>query len=113
MRILFVENHAVFADVAIKHLLGEHQVNVVSRMTDAWARLCEDVFDVVLVDYDLEDGKGDELVWKIRRESLAIKVVAVSSHEAGNKALRAAGADAVCGKLEFEQIEDVLGSLQG
>ncbi|MHC4418061.1 MAG: response regulator [Planctomycetota bacterium] len=113
MRILFVENHAVFADVVTKHLLGEHQVNVVSRMTDAWARLCEDVFDVVLVDYDLEDGKGDELVGKIRRQSLAIKVVAVSSHEAGNKALRAAGADAVCGKLEFEQIEDVLGSLQG
>ncbi len=40
-------------------------------------------------------------------------VVAASSHEAGNRALVEAGADAVCGKLQFARIGEVLGRLSG
>lgn len=60
MRILFVENHAPFAQVAIAQFLAGHDVIVAPSL--AAARAAKGPFDVVLIDYDLDDGKGDVLV---------------------------------------------------
>jgi len=68
-----------------------------------WLRLAREV-DVVLVDYDLEDGKGDALVRWLRSSGFAGHVVAVSAHEHGNQALLEAGANVVCPKGDFAQI---------
>ena len=109
MKILFVENHAVFAKIVTETLLNQHTVRIVSTLSKAWALLSQDDYDVVLVDFDLDDGKGDELVKKIRAQNWPVKIVAVSSHERGNLALQKAGADAICGKLTFRQhIEEVI-----
>ncbi len=77
------------------------------------ARKClsEGQFDLVLLDYDLDDGKGIELVREIIGRSPRPKLIATSSHERGNRALLNAGADAVCSKMEFANIEQVIGSL--
>jgi len=111
MKILFVENHVRFIAAVTKRFLGGHDVTTVPTVARAWAELDGGEFDVVLVDYDLDDGKGDQLVRQIRTASLAVKIVAVSSHEQGNDALIAAGADAICGKMEFSGIAAVLDSL--
>jgi CheY-like chemotaxis protein len=111
MKILFVENHEQFVRVVAGEFLADHEVTVAPSMAEAWGRLTEASFDVALVDYDLDDGKGDQLVNRIRRHSLPIRVVAVSSHDDGNKALLKAGADAVCSKLGFERISEVLNTL--
>jgi len=111
MKILFVENHARFVRVVAGEFLADHDVTVASSIAEAWGRLSKDRFDVVLVDYDLDDGKGDHLVNRIRSGNLPVRVVAVSSHDDGNSALLKAGADTVCGKLEFERIVEVLRSL--
>ncbi len=62
MNILFVENHQVFAEVVIKQFFVQHHVNVVPTIRKAWEEITQNNYDVVLVDFDLDDGKGVELV---------------------------------------------------
>jgi DNA-binding NarL/FixJ family response regulator len=111
MNILFVENHAIFAKVVTAQFLSQYQVTIVPKISDAWHLLSNGNFDSVLVDFDLDDGKGDELVKKIRAHQLNVKVVAVSSHKRGNTALHKAGADAICAKFELSRIGSVIEQL--
>jgi DNA-binding response OmpR family regulator len=80
VNILFVENHARFARIVTQQFLSAHAVTRVTSLAAAREILNSAIFDVVLLDYDLDDGKGDVL----------------------------AGADAVCGKLQFSGIARVL-----
>ena len=108
MRLLWVENHAVFARVAGRQFLAAHDLTVVPSLAQAREVLAERPFDVVLLDYDLDDGKGACLVEFIRQLPAAPLVVATSAHEAGNQLLLAAGADAACPKGRFAEIGMVL-----
>ena len=73
--------------------------------------LVPDSFGAVLVDYDLDDGKGVELIQELKSQAQRPVVVAVSSHEAGNDALVSASADTVCSKMQFANIEVVLAAV--
>jgi CheY-like chemotaxis protein len=70
-------------------------------------------FDAVLLDFDLDDGKGNDLVESIRRLPGRPAVIATSAHERGNEALVRAGADACCPKLRFTEIEATLARAVG
>jgi DNA-binding response OmpR family regulator len=107
-RILFVENHAVFANQVARAFLNDHEVTTVPGLSEARAVLAKGVVDAVLVDYDLDDGKGAELVRELQSRRPRPFIVAVSSHDEGNAAMLAAGADAVCGKMEFSRIGSVI-----
>ncbi len=111
MRILFVEQHELFVQVVTKEFLYDQDITRVASAQEAWQELSAGQYDAVLVAYDLVDGKGDELVMSIRGNELEVKVIAASSHPKGNTALQDAGADAVCGKLQFSRIREVLESL--
>jgi CheY-like chemotaxis protein len=111
--VLWVENHDVFARMAARQFLSSHDLTVVPSLVAAKGALAVGSFDAVLIDYDLDDGKGDELVGIIRRLPGRLPVVATSSHESGNAALLAAGADAACPKPRFREIEAVLRSVTG
>ncbi len=111
MQVLYVENHARFAKLTVAQFLASHQVTVVPSVAAARETLAQSTFDVVLVDYDLDDGKGDELVKELQSQSHRPLVIAVSSHQTGNDALVAAGADAVCSKMQFSNIETVFAQL--
>ena len=111
MKILYVENHAVFAVQVCQQFLSGHTVRVVPTLAAARDALGADNYDVLIVDYDLDDGKGDELVRSCRILHPNLKIVAGSAHEAGNSALVKAGASAVCGKMEFDRIAEVIASL--
>ena len=113
MRLLWVENHAVFARIAGRQFLAAHELIVVPSLAEARAALAAQSFDAVLVDYDLDDGKGTELVGFVRQFSVRLPIVAVSSHEEGNAAMLAAGADAACPKTRFADIGSVLRSVVG
>jgi DNA-binding NarL/FixJ family response regulator len=113
VNILWVENHPQFARLAIRRFLAAHAVTVVPSLSAARAALAAGRFDAVLVDFDLDDGKGDELVRDLQQSRGGPWVVATSSHEAGNRALTEAGADAVCAKMQFAQIGAVLVGLAG
>src|SRR2546429_45026 len=104
MRILYVENHRVFAEGVRQQFLAEHEVTIVESLAAARQALKLDTFDLLLVDYDLDDGKGDELVRALRDTGDKVPVVAASSHQAGNVALLKAGASVVCSKMDFDNI---------
>jgi DNA-binding NarL/FixJ family response regulator len=106
--ILYLENHAVFAEQVTRKFLSNHKVTVVPSLTAARRALDTTSFDLIFSDYDLDDGKGDEFVRECRIKHPDLHVVAVSSHDAGNSALLQAGATVVCGKMEFDQIERVI-----
>lgn len=108
MKILYLENHAIFAQQEISQFLKSQQVTVVPSLAAALQALASENFDLILCDYDLDDGKGDEFVRECRVAHPRTPIIAVSSHEAGNAALMRAGASAVCSKMEFERIEEVI-----
>ena len=108
MKILYVENHAVFAATVIRHFLSSHSVTIAPSLSTAREALDAGCFDLLLVDYDLGDGKGDELVTELNTAGRSIPVIGVSSHEAGNTALLRAGAVAVCGKMQFDRIQTTI-----
>jgi len=111
MRVLFVENHDVFAATVVEKFLADHDVTVVPSVSAAKTELEKGTYDVALVDYDLDDDKGDEFVRALRAAGSRILIVAVSSHANGNDALMCAGADAVCRKMDFASISRVLEDL--
>src|SRR6266852_743789 len=108
MRILYVENHALFAANVISQFLSQHSVTVAPSLSAARQALKVGHFDLLLVDYDLDDGKGDELVRELNTTGKAVAVIGVSSHEEGNTALLRAGAVAVCSKMQFDRIQSVI-----
>ncbi|MDY3556891.1 response regulator [Gemmata sp. JC717] len=113
MRLLWVENHAGFVRVAARQFLGAHALTVVPSLAAAKEALERAAFDAVLLDYDLDDGKGTELVALVQSLSARVVVIAASAHEEGNAALLAAGADAACPKTKFAAIAAVLESVCG
>jgi DNA-binding response OmpR family regulator len=113
LRILFVDNHREFTAVVVPTFLAAHAVTVVPTIEAAKAALDGSTLDVVLVDYDLDDGKGVELVRWVRTVGLPVRLIAVSARSDGNDALLAAGANRACPKTEFARIATVLASLDG
>ena len=111
MKILFVENHATFARMVCREFLAAHSVEIVPSLAEARRSLENGSFDLLLVDFDLDDGKGDEIMREAKAKFPKLKAIAVSSHEAGNRALIIAGADAVCGKMQFDRIQSVIASM--
>ena len=88
--------------------MGDHQVRITPTIAEARKILESGEFDALLVDYDLDDGKGDALVREVRKAGDQGRIIAASSHHQGNMALMAAGADAVCPKDQIRNIEQIL-----
>lgn len=108
LRILYIENHTVFATNVINQFLARHTVTVASSLAEARRSLETGRFNLLLVDYDLDDGKGDTLLKELHASGKAIPVIGVSSHDEGNTALLRAGAVAVCNKMQFDRIQSVI-----
>lgn len=113
MNVLWVENHHRFSQIAVKSFLAAHTVIVVPSLAAAREVLPSQEFGVVLLDYDLDDGKGADLVSEIKAQKNCPVVIATSSHAEGNRKLIGAWADAVCSKMEFVNIEAVIQSACG
>lgn len=112
MRILFVENHEVFSNLVARKFLAVHEVRIVRTLREARDALAAAEYDLLLLDYDLDDGKGDELLAELGHDGRRPMIIGVSAYEHLNAALLRAGADAACGKLEFSQIDSLIRSLQ-
>jgi DNA-binding response OmpR family regulator len=108
VRILFVENHARFARVVIAEFLSGHEVTVAPTLFLARSAIQSERSDVILLDYDLDDGKGKELVQDILALQPTPKIIGVSAHEQGNAAMLETGVHATCNKMRFNQISNLL-----
>jgi CheY-like chemotaxis protein len=109
VRILYVEDQRVFADIVATQFLASHEVVIAESVAAARAVFASDpAFDAVLVDYDLPDGKGAEVIRHLRGAGFGGVLVAVSGKDDGNAELRAAGAHEVCKKSGLSGIGAVL-----
>jgi len=108
MKILFVENHDIFAKQVTTYFLSAHEVTVLPSLLEARSSMVSNQYDLLLVDYDLDDGKGEELVRELRSAGNTIRIIGVSAREEGNAALRQAGVDAICSKMEFNRIQEFI-----
>ena len=61
MPILWVENHARFVS-AVRQFLSGHEVAVVPAVERAISKLESATFDAILVDHDVDDGTGVEVL---------------------------------------------------
>jgi DNA-binding NtrC family response regulator len=111
MRILYVEDHLIFAENAKRQFLSQHLVTIVPSLTAAYEEIRQHSFDLLLVDYDLEDGKGDALIRTLNASQNRYIVIGVSSHAEGNAALTKAGAVAICSTMDFDRIQTVIDSV--
>ena len=111
MRILFVDNHPEFTSLVTQSFLHNDDVEIVPTIAGARAAVQGAAFDVALVDYDLDHGKGVEFNRWVRSTRAQLRMVAVSARVEGNQALMSAGADAVCAKLDFSGIQRVIGEV--
>ncbi len=112
MNILYLEDHAVFADQVARQFLTQHTVRVVPTVAAARDAFNSRTYDGVLADYDVVDGKGDDFVRECRAAQPQLPIVAVSSQERGNAGLVFAGASAVCSKMNMGRIEQVIRGLK-
>lgn len=107
-KILLIENHAEFSKAIVKEFLSTYDVEIATSIMEAKERLVESSFDLIMSDYDLDDGKGDEFVFYFRSKGYTQPVIAISAHERGNKAIIDAGGTEICGKMQFSRINDVI-----
>jgi DNA-binding NarL/FixJ family response regulator len=104
IRILLVEDHAIFRN-ALALLLGyEPDIEVVAQAGSlAEAReVLDGRFDVAVVDLSLPDGDGRELIDELRRSSPGVSVLVLSAIIMAEdfEEVRRSGADAVLTKVE-------------
>jgi DNA-binding NarL/FixJ family response regulator len=110
VRILFVENHETFARTVTEAFLPDQDVVLVSTLAEARRVVAaRQDFDAILVDYDLPDGKGTDILAHLQAQRFRGRIVAVSSHGDGNRALIASGAHATCAKQDSRGIREMLG----
>ena len=108
MRILYIENHGRFANIVTKEFLSEHEIVRTPSVSGARALLAEEQFKLLIVDYDLDDGKGSEIVRAVASEAVRPRIIAASSRDEGNEHMMQCGADAVCCKIDFDEIGSVI-----
>ena len=111
-RLLYVETRARFAQVVCREYLADADVTVVASMAEAErAATAGRDFDAILADYDLKDGTGTALVLSLRAKGVKAPIIAVAAHEFGNQSMLRAGANAICEKMNLEQVQAVLAAV--
>ena len=111
MKILLVEQHAQFANVVIDQFMKDLNIEIQTSLQDAWTALSDGEFDVALISDKYDDGTGEELLTSIKSNNLTVKTVAIAAYEDSNLKLRDAGADAICSKMDFSDIQTVIKDL--
>jgi DNA-binding NarL/FixJ family response regulator len=110
IRVLLVEDHALFRQALSLLLYRRQQMEVIQAGTLAEARLLLGGVDVVALDNALPDGAGVELIGDVRSSNPEASVLLLSdTPEANSGSALEAGADALLSKVEspFTIIDEI------
>jgi glutamate dehydrogenase (NAD(P)+) len=79
LRVLIVEDDTLFANL-VKSILEEvgFDVEHVTRLSSALARLARDAFDLVITDLNLSGSRGTDTVRSLRRAAPGVPVIVLS-----------------------------------
>jgi DNA-binding NarL/FixJ family response regulator len=113
MRVLYVDDHTPFRAVVQRRFLIGHEVVGAADLAEARRHLADGHFEVILLDYQLSDGLGEDLIREIVERKLPTKVVAVSANAENNARLIAAGAIGAVSKNEFSKLAEKLETILG
>ena len=112
MRLLFVEDNVAFRKTVLQEFLGGHEVTCAGSLLEARRQVATGSFDAVLLDYDLPDGKGEELIPDLLAAGLEGRIVATSAFGENNVRLLLAGASATVRKADFRSVGAILSRIQ-
>jgi len=82
-RILHVEDDPIIYEMVRVLLRGQVDLVLAPSLNDAHKRLREDVYDLILLDVELTDGSGLDLIRDLDEVEYMPQVVIFSSHEVG------------------------------
>ena len=82
-RILHVEDDPIIYEMVRVLLRGQVDLVLAPSLNDAHRRLREDVYDMILLDVELTDGSGLDLIRDLDEVEYMPQVVIFSSHEVG------------------------------
>ena len=115
VRVLVVDDHAMFASSVAALLGSEPGLEVVGTATDlatARSRLTADPVDVVLLDQRLPDGRGVDAIVELKRLSPATKIVMLTG-AADDASLVTATAAGCAGFLEKSRsVEELVAAVR-
>src|SRR5579871_5169992 len=89
IRILVVDDHTLFRESVARLLAAEPDFQIAGHcasIDEALRLIAETPVDVVLLDYDLGDGKGTEFLTKANRSGFSGRVLVVTAGVAESEA---------------------------
>jgi DNA-binding NarL/FixJ family response regulator len=92
VKVLLVDDDPHVSHVISQELLGDRRINLVAQangLRDGRRKIMQHDFDVMLVDLNLGDGCGFDLIEQVKSRSSMIEVVVISAIEDDEHALRA------------------------
>lgn len=98
MRVLFVEGDLEFARTFAAQYLADHEVTLATGLAEAQERLTYARHDLLLVDDDLPDGSGSELV------DHAHLTIVVLFHAQGHEAVERVGSLIRCPRGRLHEL---------
>lgn len=114
-RLLIVEDDPQLNQMLIFHFEDEgYQLEGVLTCSDAQQRLKENVFDLVLLDQQLPDGTGIDLLEQIKRHNPEQPVVMITGQhdlELAIEAIKKGAADYIHKPLKIEALEHIVASI--
>lgn len=81
-RVLVIDDHSLFRESLVRLLEAQADLEVVAHcgdMTEALDILCRNAVDVILLDYDLGDERGTELLRELQQRKLGARVLMVTA----------------------------------
>lgn len=114
LRVLYVEDAVGFRQEMVELHLATEEVTEVSTVRAAMIALTATSsveFDLALLDYELPDGTGADVIAELRRHSPRVLIVGVSADRLFNERLAAAGADRTMEKRTLRRLPDLLEKL--
>jgi CheY-like chemotaxis protein len=80
-RVLVVDDEQIVCDsVEMMLSFDGHSVRTATRGAEALARLDQEPFDLILIDYAMPEMKGDELARRIKQRYPALPIVMITAH---------------------------------
>lgn len=113
-RILHVEDDPDVIQVVTVILQGIAEISSAANFQEAQQKLTQESFDLVILDLELPDNSGLELLSCLKSQSKApISVVIFSAHEIGTDTLQEVAATLVKSRTSNQELLDTIRSLVG
>ncbi|HEX2839660.1 response regulator transcription factor [Hyphomicrobium sp.] len=81
MRILLIEDEALLGEAVATHLRKWHAVDWMQRLDDGAEAIENVAYDLMLLDLNLPDGRGIDLLRSLRQSGKGLPVIVITAHD--------------------------------